>query len=323
MKRGGGALVASRRSKANRSQVLRAGRVAFVLLLAIGFAALLPLVVQQTFAHDGSSREPVPEPVPDSSESEAPDVGAAVPRPLRFAANFVRKGRRSAGRTFVGVPTRAHNPVSLLLAAPRQLINGVRKELDGMFKKQMLDPTSSAPSSRRHPATGVSWFHPPTHRGHQLGASFFLMVQDYGWALRYYTSRLLDAQRPLELEWVKLHRPLHKPTDLGEGAFQWGETQPSKRDGFQYRVKRAVEAGVEIIINFIDGQGVTLLIQNNGQLKAYLDESPTDMRAITHGWVQTISSFLPVPKSISLYNYHERVYHFGGPRRKTDAAIAS
>mmetsp|Transcript_22065 Transcript_22065/g.50426 ORF Transcript_22065/g.50426 Transcript_22065/m.50426 type:complete len:326 (+) Transcript_22065:21-998(+) len=324
MKRGSGAYVAGRQGRTNRRQFLRAGRVASFLLVPIGFAALLPLVAQQTFAHEGSSGDPVPELVPETSEVAAPDVVPILHRPWRIASGFVRKGRRSAGRTFVGVPPRSNNPVSLLLAAPRQLIKGVqgvRKELDGMFKRQMSDVRSSSASSHRHPAIGVSWFHPPADPG-QLGASFFLMVQDYSWALRYYSSRLLDADRPLELEWVKLKQPLHKPTELGEGAFQWDERQVSKRDGFQYRVKRAVEAGVEIIINFIDGQGVTLLVQKNGQLKAYLDESPTDMRAITHGWVQTISSFIPVPRSISLYNFHDRVYHFGGPRRKTDTKIA-
>eukprot|EP00971_Amphidinium_carterae_P242127 4807496-Amphidinium_carterae.2 len=49
---------------AQRGKGSMKAEVASFLLVPIGFAALLPLVAQQTFAHEGSSGDPVPELVP-------------------------------------------------------------------------------------------------------------------------------------------------------------------------------------------------------------------------------------------------------------------
>eukprot|EP00971_Amphidinium_carterae_P242126 4807496-Amphidinium_carterae.1 len=56
-----------------------------------------------TLFHDGRVMQ-----VPETSEVAAPDVVPILHRPWRIASGFVRKGRRSAGRTFVGVSKQAH-----------------------------------------------------------------------------------------------------------------------------------------------------------------------------------------------------------------------
>jgi len=154
---------------------------------------------------------------------------------------------------------------------------------------------------------------------------FFLFIQDYSWSLRYrvrqLTGSILDLENPLQLEWVKLRRPIHNPTELlntsGEELFDWAKKEPPNHHGFMYQVTRAVGSGVEAVINFFEGYGLKLLIQPDSGIQLFgrpesskegAERPQRNARPVTHCWVQVMGMpFLPILQSISFFNLEETV----------------
>merc|ERR1712217_55153 len=153
-------------------------------------------------------------------------------------------------------------------------------------------------------------------------ADFFLFIKDYSWSLRYRISRLsdedLDMEKPLELEWIKLRRPIRDPDELfqnpGTDLFDWAVREPPRHQGFMYQVTEVVGSGVEAVINFFKGRGPNLLIQPNGIALATEDdpaddgsvsgtEAEVEQRPVTHCWVEVFGlPFFPVLQSIAFFN---------------------
>jgi hypothetical protein len=157
-----------------------------------------------------------------------------------------------------------------------------------------------------------------------IGATkdFFLFIKDYGWSLRYRVNEVasaLDMEVPLQLDWVKLKRPISDPeTILGAASdelFNWDVVEPPSYHGWMYQVKQAVGSGVEAVINILDGRGVSLLVQlddiqvvNRPAAPSLDDQSEEKLvaestqAAVTHGWVEWSGmSWLPIVQSVSFY----------------------
>lgn len=163
---------------------------------------------------------------------------------------------------------------------------------------------------------------------------FFLFIKDYGWSLRYSVSRLaksvLDVEKPLQLEWVKLRKPVSDPKDLLEASrqdlFDWEVREPPSNNGFMYQVTRVVGSSVEAVINFFEGRGLNFLIhpdvgvqlagqsrstekQTNSEGQQEEDSrAQNESRSITHCWVQVMGMpWLPILQSIAFFNLDEEV----------------
>jgi len=164
-----------------------------------------------------------------------------------------------------------------------------------------------------------------SEEGEGVFHDFFLFIKDYGWSLRYRVCQLadsiLDLEKPLKLEWVKLRRPVHSPSELlsasGEELFDWEQKEPPSHHGFMYHVTRAVGSGVEAVINFFEGHDLKFLIQPDSgfQLAGRPEGSrrggkgPEDKpKSVTHCWVQVMGMpFLPILQSIAFFNSEEVV----------------
>jgi len=191
-----------------------------------------------------------------------------------------------------------------------------------------VEVPSEAPEELEAPEASEVPLRPPvlfSEEGEGAFQDFFLFIKDYGWSLRYrvcqLTDTLLDLEKPLQLEWVKLRRPLSDPADLvnasGEELFDWGVREPPSHRGFMYQVTRAVGSGVEAVINFFEGYGLKLLIQpeNGIQLTGGPESSrrggpapEEEPRSVTHCWVQVMGMpFLPILQSIAFFNLDEVV----------------
>jgi len=158
-------------------------------------------------------------------------------------------------------------------------------------------------------------------------SDFFLFIKDYGWGLRYRISRLansiLDPKRPLRLDWVKLRRPVRDPKELlqssSEELFNWDVLRPPKHKGFNYEVTRAVDSGVEAVINFLDGRGLSLflrpdkieIVEKEGSVaKVQAARAGTEEphHPVTHCWVQCLGMpLLPIVQSVSFFHAQEVV----------------
>lgn len=169
--------------------------------------------------------------------------------------------------------------------------------------------------------------------GSEGPADFFLFIKDYSWCLRYHVSRDddgMDLDRPLEMEWVKLRRPVRSPDELfaktasgrRDGLIDWAVRAPPRHSGFFYQVTEAVGSGVEAAINFLHGRGPSLLVQPTGislalenrqeeEEASLSDEASPEVwgTPITHCWVEVggLPFFLPVPQSIAFFNFEEMV----------------
>jgi len=150
---------------------------------------------------------------------------------------------------------------------------------------------------------------------------FFLFIKDYDWSLRYRMSRLegsvLDVKRPMKLEWVRLRRAIQRPEELleksSEEIFDWEVREPPSHSGFMYQVTQAVGSGVEAVINFFEGKGLSLLVSPDDGFRLagrgpsdtrILDENESDEpQSVTHCWVQVMGMpFLPFLQSIVFFN---------------------
>jgi len=159
---------------------------------------------------------------------------------------------------------------------------------------------------------------------------FFLFIKDYDWSLRYRVNQLsdsaLDKQNPLELDWVKLRKPIHAPEELffagatsKQDLFELDVTAKPGHNGFMYRVTRAVGSGVEAVINFFADKGVSLLVEPDNGVRLTGDGSRTDKDGkavkdtplpVTHCWVHAnFMPFIPIPilQSIAFFNLQELV----------------
>lgn len=177
-------------------------------------------------------------------------------------------------------------------------------------------------------AAGAAPFSNPDEEGPVK--DFFLFIKDYSWTLRYRISHTadsdtdVDAKSPLQMEWVKLKRPLQNPSELLEedvkaDLFDWAVREPPNHHGFMYQVTAAVGSGVEAVINFFKGRGLKLLVQADsinlvGEEGAANDDNlcldcGTGVpRPVTHCWVQVVGlPFFPVLQQIAFYNSHDVV----------------
>lgn len=153
--------------------------------------------------------------------------------------------------------------------------------------------------------------------GSGLGAEpgdFFLFIKDSSWTLRYRVSRQedsVDTERPLLLDWIKLRRPLQKPSQLLEipssDLFEWDVVEPPRHSGFMYQVTEVVGSGVEAVINFFKDRGPKLLVQQDG-VSLVNEEAEAPGKPVTHCWVQCLGlPFLPVLQYIAFLNGDEIV----------------
>lgn len=160
-------------------------------------------------------------------------------------------------------------------------------------------------------------------------ADFFLFIKDYSWSLRYRISRRddegLDVNNPLELEWIKLRKPMRNPRELFQGTstdiFDWAVREPPRHQGFMYQVTELVGSGVEAVINFFKGRGPSLLVTPDGIALATEHDSAGDdsgggaagaeveqKKPVTHCWVEVVGlPFFPVLQSIAFFNSQEVV----------------
>jgi len=159
-------------------------------------------------------------------------------------------------------------------------------------------------------------------------SDFFLFIKDYGWGLRYRISLMaesaLNLRAPLQLDWVKLRRPIKNPKELtsksSEELFDWDVMKPPRHKGFGYHVTQTVGSGVEAVINFLDGKGVSLLVQpdksieivhRGGSKKAVLGPTGSAFsgaHAVTHCFIVCMGMpLLPIVKSISFFDLQEEV----------------
>ncbi|CAE8639468.1 unnamed protein product [Polarella glacialis] len=165
---------------------------------------------------------------------------------------------------------------------------------------------------------------------------FFLFIKDYGWSLRYRVSKIaesvLNEEQPLELDWIKLRRPLRDPAELLDAnkdqLFDWDTVAPAQHQGFMYHVTSAIGSGVEAVINFFEGHGLKLLIRPDTGIQL-LGRGPRDAKTadddqkpleVTHCWVQVWGMpFLPMLQSIAFYNWHQ-ADDLPGPNCRTSHA---
>jgi len=150
----------------------------------------------------------------------------------------------------------------------------------------------------------------------QAGADFFLFIKDYGWGLRYHASWPagigLDLGKPLQLDWVKLRRPLADPSALlqatSDQIFDWNVIQAPRHKGFEYQVAAATSAGAEAVINFLKDMNLSLWIQKGEGIKLLSPGDSSKAQEVTHAWVQCKSlPFNPSVQSVSFYHLHQVV----------------
>jgi len=229
------------------------------------------------------------------------------------------------------VPELAEAPQQLELSASEE---GVAQELPADAPLPVAQPSAELAAEASEELAlespeeeAVSPQRPPvlfSEEGEGGFQDFFLFIKDYGWSLRYrvhqLTDSILDQEKPLQLEWVKLRRPVRNPDELlstsGEDLFDWDVKEPASHQGFMYHVTRAVGSGVEAVINFFEGYGMKLLIQPDSGIQLTggpeskrkgqgVDDEP---RSVTHCWVQVMGMpFLPILQSIAFFNLEEVV----------------
>lgn len=155
-----------------------------------------------------------------------------------------------------------------------------------------------------------------------LGSSdFFLFIKDYGWSLRYRIGRLIDGTlnliQPLKLDWVKLRKPIKDSKKLlttpSEELFNWDIIKPPNHKGFKYRVAGMIGDGVEAVINFLDGRGVSLLVGSKSIQLLDRSQPQEVVKAVTHSWIQCIGMpLLPIVKSVTFFDVDKPVVHWHG-----------
>jgi len=205
----------------------------------------------------------------------------------------------------------------------------LQKALLAEIPRLGLSVSATPPSAgaRQRPASqdgAVSEAAPEPLGGAQ---DFFLFIKDYGWSLRYRVSKIaesvLNEEQPLELDWIKLRRPLRDPAELLDAnkdqLFDWDTVAPAQHQGFMYHVTSAIGSGVEAVINFFEGHGLKLLIRPDTGIQL-LGRGPRDAKTadddqkpleVTHCWVQVWGMpFLPMLQSIAFYNWHQVVLDY-------------
>lgn len=151
---------------------------------------------------------------------------------------------------------------------------------------------------------------------------FFLFIKDYGWSLRYRVGlanndTAIKPEAPLEMEWVKLQRPIRNPAELLEPSswqlFDWSTVAPPRHEGFMYQVTRAIGDAVEAVINFFKGQDLRLLVSAARGIEIMRPAGDpateeAEPHAVTHCWVEMGGlPFLPSLQSIAFYDLNQVV----------------
>jgi len=154
--------------------------------------------------------------------------------------------------------------------------------------------------------------------GAAQAGDFFLFIKDYSWSLRYRITTPadsdLDTERPLDLEWVKLRKPISDPAQLTEmpssDIFEWDVVEPPRHNGFMYQVTEVVGSGVEAVINFFQGKALKMVVQKDG-ISLVSKEPGSEVlepRPVTHCWVQVMGlPFLPILQYIAFFDWDEEV----------------
>jgi len=217
-------------------------------------------------------------------------------------------GRHSNGMARAFCTARAA-PKSVLAKAQQRLCTAPRRMAHRFLAALPLG------SRRLHPQQNLLRM-PPFAQDH--GApDFFLFIKDYGWALRYrirwIAKAVLDMDKPLQLDWVKLIRPVREPLaplQAGAEIFNWNALAEVKFAGFGYQVIKSIGNGVEAVINLLQGRGISILVQPDSSLQLIVRNNQKDetVRPVTHCWVQCRGMpMLPIPQSISFYDLQEVV----------------
>jgi hypothetical protein len=141
----------------------------------------------------------------------------------------------------------------------------------------------------------------------RAGADFFLFIKNYGWSLRYRASWPagigLDLGRPLQIDWVKLRRPLADPKALlqatSDQIFDWNVIRPPGHKGWEYQVAAATSAGSEAVINVLKDMNLSLWIQKGVSIKLLTHGDSSKSHEVTHAWVQL--GVNPFVQSVSFY----------------------
>jgi hypothetical protein len=185
-----------------------------------------------------------------------------------------------------------------------------------------LVPQLFPPASKRGVTdlrSAVALDQPAESFGHQ---DFFIFIKDYGWSLRYRVMKqagsFIDQEHPLQLEWIKLHRPLASPDELTtedtDSIFDWSTKAAAKHAGFMYEVTQAIDTGVEAVVNFFKDHGLKFLVRpDTGVSLLPLKESDKENgpQEVTHCWVQVMGMpFLPMLQSIAFYNFQQVVLDY-------------
>lgn len=146
---------------------------------------------------------------------------------------------------------------------------------------------------------------------------FFLFIKGYDWSLRYSVGledgdASLSKDTPLEVEWVKLLRPFHNPTELLEPSswqiFDWGSVAPAQHWGFMYEITQLIGSGVEAVINFFRGHDLRLLVSAEQGIQLRPKGDQEEPHTVTHCWVETKGlPFMPMPQVIAFYNLNQVV----------------
>mmetsp|Transcript_54230 Transcript_54230/g.153625 ORF Transcript_54230/g.153625 Transcript_54230/m.153625 type:complete len:381 (+) Transcript_54230:70-1212(+) len=157
---------------------------------------------------------------------------------------------------------------------------------------------------------------------------FFLFIKEYPWSLRYKVAMTdddsVDVSKPLDMEWVKLKRPVRSAADLFEGGaddlLDWAVREPPRHEGFMYRVEQAVGSGAEAVINFFRDKGPNLLVLPDGVHISGAPQSEEMKKAtqsgegtqgdkhVTHCFVEVGGLFfMPILQSIAFFNLQEVV----------------
>lgn len=152
----------------------------------------------------------------------------------------------------------------------------------------------------------------------KAATDFFMFIKDYGWTLRYHVSRIagqLVMDEPMKVDWVKLKKPVKDPAALvstsSEDLFDWSVTKPPNNKGFGYSVASVLDEGITMVINFMQGRGVSLLIRHDGGNFQLLGSPAGHPLSVTHCWVNVMGlPVVPIVKSISFFDIGEQVMNW-------------